>query len=42
MTEYEENKKLLQEYRKRSKGSKLVEWLCKIMDWFNERCIKDN
>lgn len=42
MTEYEKNKKKLQEYRKRSKGSKLIELLCKIMEWFNEHCIKDN
>lgn len=40
--EYEENKKKLREYRKRNKDSKLVELLCKIIEWFNEHCIKDN
>lgn len=43
MTEYEDNKQKVQEYRQRNKdkGSKLIELLCKVMEWFNEHCIKN-
>ncbi len=41
MTEYEINKKKLQEYRRRNKGSRVFSWLCNVMEWFNEHCIKN-
>lgn len=42
MTEYESNKAKLHEYRKRNRNNrKIVEWLCKIMEWFNNNCIKN-
>lgn len=41
MTEYEINKRKIREYRKRSHGHRVVLFLCAVMDWINEHCIKE-
>ena len=40
MTEYEQNKKKIAEYRKRS-NSWTLKKLCDLMDWANEKMIKE-
>ena len=40
MSEYEQNKKKVTEYRRRSKGNRIVMWLCNVMEWANEKLIK--
>lgn len=42
MTEYEINKRKIREYRKRSRGYGFILFLCGVMDWINEHCIKEN
>lgn len=40
MNEYERNKVKIAEYRKRS-NNRLVRLLCNLMEWINEKCLKE-
>lgn len=41
MNEYEQNKKKIAEYRERN-NSKILKLLCNVMQWANEKCIKES
>lgn len=41
VTEYEQNKEKIKYYRKRSRGNKVINILCNIMQYFNEQCMKE-
>lgn len=41
VTEYEQNKEKIKYYRKRSRGNKVINILCNIMQYFNEHCMKE-
>ena len=42
MNEYEVNKNKIAAYRKRSDKNWFLLKLCKIMEWVNERCIRED